>query len=438
MKPLNIRQKMIVKAFLLICVFFLVGLSPVTTVTSLSDTNMDMEASSNSIPTFAFFNGNVTRTESDYSELKSSITSRGFDYKTVGQINSYETLVGVDVLITLGLEKMGGTGLNLSLVEKFLREGGSLLFAPSFKVPLAAENLLELIGLNTTSTLVEHNVTGKKEVVLSNTWNKTSYLYDEVSNITFVNGTMIKGADDDQKLINFTIKKHPTLWGNNTTILERREDDEELTGTNLTLVYECELWSGGRVVVLPSFSIVLNEFLTDNQQFATNVINWLAKRNNLIIENFEVHPNRVNLESENPEITVTFKLTDENALPIKVTNLTVILERLGETINASNVSTSETPDKATHLQLPSNIKPGLVSVFAYAYKPFYGFSWSNKLEITLYKSWLSQPSLRSKVILGLCFTVPGIISLFFILKSLPEYRANKKTLKELEKETTER
>lgn len=391
------------------------------------------DKASSATPSFWFLKRNLTLGEEEYSNLRNSIEARGFEYRAVNNISS--AMVGVDVLMILASEQL--VGVNLTFVKTFLREGGSLLFAPSYKEPFGAENLLEMIGLNSTAPTVRNNVTGVEKVTLSDTWNMSSYLYEDVSSITIRNGTVITEAEEKKERLNFTIKKHPSLWGNNTTV-SGENGKVERRGENVTLSYECELWTGGRVVVLPSCLMVADPFFSENEQFIGNVIDWLSKtEQHILVENLSVTPSKVNIDSKNPEINVTFQIVDEEFHSIKVENLTVVVERLGEVQISKEVDTSITSYKATQIEFPSDMKAGLVYVLVQAYKSFYGFSWSNRVGITLSPTWVSEPPLLTKVLLTLCFVAPVVTSCFFILKSRRNYKKNKKVIKELEKEKVE-
>lgn len=425
------QYKLVYSSFL-VCLLLL---SPLVTLNPVNSSRIGVKNVSNSSErNFAIYvGGNTTLEASAYSKLEKEITKLDFNYKRLGQMASYEDLVDLDVLMILGLETLEESRVNITMLKKYLIEGGSLLLAPSFKDPLGMENLLKLVGLNTTSTLI-NTTTKENKAVLSNTWNNKSYLYNDVTNLTVANGTMIREAGEKEKTLNLTVRKHSTLWGNNnTTIKEGGETGKKIHGKNLTMVYEGELWTGGRVIVLPSILMLSNQFFPQNKAFGINIIRWLAKVDHtIIISDLSVSQTKVKLQEENSKIKVTFKVLNDSFVPIMNNiSLHVIMGRLFDIVRSVSVNSNQTP-KSVDMNIPSDMERGTYGIMVRAYKRFYGFSWSERLEIIVYKSWLSPASFRTKAILSICFGVPILFAFFFIMKSLQEYRENRKRIRTLE------
>lgn len=385
--------------------------------------------SSNSSTHFLLLTGNVTRDKSAYSHFINEIrsTKQYFEFESTSTIRNYSMLEDTDVFILLGIEELEDSGVNINLIEKFLLEGGSLLLGPSYRELKGVRTVLKRISLNVSSALVKNNDTGKGKLVLTNkTWNRSSFLYKGISKVVLNYGIMLQEAKSKEQL-NFTLKQHPTLWGNNATVLE----GQEKSGKNISLVYECESGPGGRIAVLSSLSMLTDEFFSKNEEFIVNVIHWLAKMNQMLVSELNVQPSKVYLD-ENTTINVSFHVVNENYHSVNNVNLTVVVERLGESIVSSQVNLTSNPQK-TQIKIPSNTKKGTVYLGIQAYKVFYGYTWSKMFKIVLYESWLSEISLLHKMIAAVGFGIPLLISGVFIFKTLSEYRKNRKDIKKVER-----
>ncbi|MHA1609916.1 MAG: hypothetical protein ACTSUJ_07970 [Candidatus Njordarchaeales archaeon] len=397
----------------------------------------------NSVKTsvFVLYTRDLDIPRANLSLFLQKINESGYELREANRIFDYSPLERVDALLILGSKNLDF--LDQELIVQFLKEGGSLLIAfPTSNASEYNNFILKYFPYRLKGIIKDNSsyYTNFSEVIINNTaFLRDSPLIRNLTKLIIPNGW---GLIRENITANFTLpyNAYALIWGLNSTFIDENNNDYldkgEISGQNVTCILIIELYSGGKIIILPSVKMLSNEILSNplfhNKILAFRIIDWLGGRYASIrIKNIQLSTNYVRLDQKNKSITVTFIVVDENDEPVENISSWVCITRLG--IIVANVTPEQINQTSYRAIIDfSNIRvsQGIVYLIILVYKQYYGYYWSSPVAIHIYKSPIPTQGV-DYVLLLLGFVVPIFIGLALVATAYPEYRRKKKKLKEI-------
>ncbi len=438
---------MIKKGFIVIAIILLLitSYSALLSIRDIQAKVRENQAPPANLVKFVYIYGGSPQLEkSNMSIFIEDIISKTFKLEEVERLDSYEPLENATVLLLLGHQDF--KDIDLGVIREFLMDGGSLLIAlPEENYTLYNDILklfsYEILGpvIDNTSYFEENTtiVVNSSQILIDHPIAHS--MFGNVSKLVIPKAFAIRKTDEPA-LINATFVDYIFAWGSNTSFADENNngkyDPDEAIGRNVSLIICIELWYGGKIVILPSVSMLADDYLSlpqfDNLFLAYSLTYWLGNQINYIsIRDVNVEPQRVNLDEPNPHINVSCVITDENGEIIPYLNVTVFVTRLRIILKsqpAERIANSSVYKAQINV---SSMKKGIVIILIMAYKKYYGYHWAGGVEVQLFKQpvKLSRPD---PILLTFGLILPISISILAIIYVYPEYREKKAKLRELE------
>lgn len=437
-----------IKKLILVTVLLLVIISsnPVISIGIKQDSffNLNQTAltpSTNQV-TFVYFNGGAPVYTKAQLDMFLNDILEPFLVREVSDIDTYDKLENATVLMLLGQTDL--SSLEMNVLNQFLIEGGSLLIALPPDNFSAFNEILKLFALKPLGPVLDNSsyYENMTDIIVND-----SYMINDhpVINSVFGNISRVlvpRGAgiliEKKKPLINATFESYSLIWGLNSTFIDENGngelDENEIHGSNISLVRVIETWYGGRIVILSSIEMIIDNVLLrtefDNLIFCKALVYWLGYQIGYIsIRDISANPTFIDITKDKLEINVTFTITDENNATLKHIQVNACLVRLNEII-VSSAAIGSGPKYEAKLNV-SGIKPGLVYLYVMAYKKYYGYFWAKGPKITLYKPPVTITSVDA-LILVFGALVPLVLVIALSVYVFPEYRDKKRKLREIE------
>ena len=288
-------------------------------------------------------------------------------------------------------------------------------YGVEFSEDFAIDNV-SYIGDNTTVRLV-------------GSWNKNSSILDKIDMLAMPEVHPLQFIN---KTIDLEMVEYPLIWGMNTT----RLDDKN--GSELILAAAMELASTGKMVMLGSYEMFLDSNIKrgSNSIFATNLITWLSdKKDSLEISDVHVSSDKVIVNAPNPVVEVNFTVVDINGTPVDTDARVLVIRKASAAplmeVNATYLGNGKYSATINFTGQRSSI----VQLWILVHKKYVGyFVWPNlgePYEIELIKQ-LKYTIIPDVFTATLFLLIPLLGFLFVLARFYPRYRANKKTIREVE------
>ena len=367
-----------------------------------------------------------------------------FSVEEISSLNTYSDLENASVLMLLGLTSMDS--IDMTLLVRFLRDGGSLLLAFPEEDYSVYNRILDLFSLKTSYPILDNSsYENVKEIVIINSTYMTSNhpifnsVFGSVEKIIIPHGIGIEPTGDKAN-INATFTQYSLVWGTSTTFIDKNDnknlDEDEKKGVNVSVIHILELWYGGKIVILPSVYMMTDEYLSmtkfNNYVFLKALTYWLGDQIGYIsIRDITVSTTNINLHTGPFELNVSFRITDENNNSLSDLKVDVYLTRLSQIIkNATQITKINDIDFRAVLNA-YGLKAGVAIVYVMAYKPHYGYHWAGGIEIILFKPPVipAEPDILM-ILFGI--VIPAVIGFSLVIYLLPEYRSNRQKIREIE------
>jgi len=439
-------NEMMKKLILTIALSLMIILStPVTSMVKRSivfNINQTALTPSTNQVTFVYFNGGApVYTKAQLNTFLNDILEP-FSVKEITDIDTYDRLENATVLMLLGQTDL--SSVNMDVLNQFLIEGGSLLIAlppDNFSV---FDTILELFALKPLGPALDNSSYYENETniivndsYMINNHPVISSVFGNVSKVLVPNGVGVV-SEKKEPLINATFESYSLIWGLNSTFIDENNneklDENEVYGSNVSLVHVVETWYGGRVVIFSSIEMIIDETLLnpkfDNLMLCKALAYWLGYQIGYIsIRDILANPTFLDVTRDKLEINVTVIITDENNATLSQIQVNACLVRLNEIVTSS-IATGSGPDYEARLNV-SGIKPGVAYIYVMAYKKYYGYFWAKGPRITLYKPPVTIVGVDPLILVfGALVPLVSIIALSIYV--FPEYREKRKKLREIE------
>ncbi|MHA1615856.1 MAG: hypothetical protein ACTSX9_00870 [Candidatus Njordarchaeales archaeon] len=405
--------------------------------TTLSITRINSQSQEPII--FVYYSRENELSKGDLTLFFQKINSSGFELKETTSLEDYGTLEGADVILILGSKNLNF--IKKDILLRFLVEGGSLIIAlPTESISLYNDLVLEYFSYKIGGTIKDNTSYYEKistvivdnSTILSNhplTKNLSKIIVPEGLGLVYENSTNV-----------FPLPYHAytIIWGSNTTYIDKnnndKKDPEEPSGNNVTCCLVIELYSGGKIVILPSVKMLSDEHLSNprfgNKFLAYRIIDWLGGRYATIyIKDLKVSTTYIDLDNPNSRVNVSFEVVDEKNRPVENLTALVCLVRLGHVLkNFTAIRINETNYYVEISFENLTISRGIIYLMVLVYKQFYGYYWSEAVRLYLYKSPLPVTG-ADQILLVLGFIIPVILGIVLLVATYPEYRRNRGRLK---------
>ncbi len=367
-----------------------------------------------------------------------------FAIKEITSLDTYKELENASVLMLLGQTDL--SSIKMDVLEQFIVEGGSLLIALPPDNFSAFDSVLELFSLRTYGKILDNSsyYNNQTNVVVNDSFMIREHpsirsIFGNVSEIVIPNGAGIERLDSPP-LINATFEDYSLVWGLNSTFVDKNDngvqDEDEPYGENISLIHVVETWFGGKIVVLPSIEMIIDDYILD-PQFDNLILSraltyWFGNQIGFIsIRNIVATPTFLDITHEKLEINVSAIVTDENNNTLSQVQVNACLVRLGRVI--SQAEANRLNNKPIYLAIlnVSKVKPGAAYIYVMAYKKYFGYFWVRGPRITLYKPPVTIGDIHP-LVLVFGAIVPILSAVILSVYLFPEYRNKRKRLREIE------